>query len=165
MKKELFESNLSNGTVIKYARLPSGTCYHQETSDQVIRLLERLMKSGTEVRIYCGDTKTGQSWHEEFDVVGRIGRSTGSIKIPLLVPKGDCGGPGLLDHCILRIDSRKGTLYQHKKFRVGDMSLSKGDDKRLPWEVFIDNVLHARFELNVEAIKFMDFLQGNLFAV
>ncbi len=165
MKKELFESKLSNGNVIKYARLPSGTCYHQETPDQVIRLLEKLQNSGAEVRIYYGDTQTGQSWHDEFDVVGRIGRSTGSIKIPLLVPKDDCGGPGLLDHCIIRIDSREGTLYQHKKFRVGDMSLSKGSDKQLPWEVFIDSVLHARFALNAEATKFMSFLQGNLFAM
>lgn len=165
MKKELFESKLSNGNVIKYARLPSGTCYHQETPDQVIRLLEKLQNSGAEVKIYYGDTQTGQSWHDEFDVVGRIGRSTGSIKIPLLVPKDDCGGPGLLDHCIIRIDSREGTLYQHKKFRVGDMSLSKGSDKQLPWEVFIDSVLHARFALNAEATKFMSFLQGNVFAM
>jgi hypothetical protein len=165
MKKELFESKLSNGNIIKYARGTSGTCYHQETSDQVIRLLEKLQKTSAEVRIFYGDTQTGQSWHDEFDVVGRIGRSTGSIKIPLLVPRDDCGGPGLLDHCIIRIDSRDGTLYQHKKFRVGDMSLSKGDDKQLPWQVFIDNVLHAQFALNTEATKFMSFLQGNLFAM
>jgi len=165
MKKELFESKLPNGNVIKYARLPSGTCYHQETPGQVIRILEKLQKSGAEVRIYYGDTQTGQSWHDEFDVVGRIGRSTGSIKIPLLVPKGDCGGPGLLDHCIIRIDSREGTLYQHKKFRVGEMTLFQGNDKQLPWEVFIDSVLHARFALNAEATKFMSFLQGNLFAM
>jgi hypothetical protein len=165
MKKELFESKLSNGNVIKYARLPSGTCYHQETPDQVIRILEKLQNSGTEVRIYYGDAHTGQSWHDEFDVVGRIGRSTGRIKIPLLVPSGDCGGPGLLDHCIIRIDSREETLYQHKKFRVGDMTLSKCDDPKYPWEVFIDSVLHARFTLNVEAIKFMDFISGSLFAM
>jgi len=165
MKKELFESKLSNGNVIKYARLPSGTCYHQETPNQVIRILEKLQNSGAEVRIFYGDTQTGQSWHDEFDVVGRIGRSTGNIKIPLLVPKGDCGGPGLLDHCIIRIDSREETLYQHKKFRVGEMTLSHGNDKQLPWEVFIDSVLHARFSLNAEATKFMSFLQGNLFAM
>lgn len=165
MKKELFETKLSNGNIIKYARLRSGTCYQQQTSDQVIRLLEKLQNSGTEVRIYYGDTQTGQSCHDEFDVIGRIGRSTGSIKIPLLVPKGDYCGSGLLDHSIIRIDSREGTLYQHKKFRVGDMTIGKGITKDYPWEVFIDNALHARFEINAQAIKFMDFLQGNLFAM
>lgn len=165
MKKELLESKLSNGNVIKYAKLCSGTCYHQETPEQVIHILEKLQNSGDEVRIFYGDTQTGQSWHDEFDVVGRIGRSTGNIKIPLLVPKGDCGGPGLLDHCIIRIDSREETLYQHKKFRVGEMTLSQGNDQQLPWEVFIDSVLHARFALNAEATKLMSFLQGNLFAM
>lgn len=165
MKKDYFESNLSNGNVIQYARVTSGTCYHQETSDQVIRVLEKLLRSSDEVRIFYGDTQTGQSWHDEFDVVGCIGRSTGSIKIPLLVPKCDCGGAGLLDHCIIRIDTRKGTLYQHKSFCVGDMTLTKGEKKELPWEVFINSVLHARFDKNREAIKFMDFLQGNLFAI
>jgi hypothetical protein len=165
MKKELIESKLSNGNVIKYARLPSGTCYHQETPDQVMRILESCMKSGEIVRVFYGDTKSGQSWHDEFDMVGRIGRSTGSIKIPLIVPKGECGGPGLLDHCIIRIDTREETLYQHNKFRVGEMTLFQGNDKQLPWEVFIDRVLHARFELNAEATKFMSFLQGNLFAM
>lgn len=165
MKKELFESKLSNGNLIKYARLPSGTCYHQETPDQVLRVLESCMKSGEIVRFFYGDTNTGQSWHDEFDMVGRIGRSTGSIKIPLIVPDRDSGGPGLLDHCIIRIDTRYETLYQHKKFRVGQMTLTHGHDKKLPWEVFIDSVLHARFELNAEATRFMSFLQGNLFAM
>lgn len=167
MKKELFDYTVkTTGHVIHYARLPSGTCYHQETPDAVVRILESCIKSCEIVRVFLGDTSTGQSWHEEHDVVGRIGRSSGSIKIPLLVPENDCGGPALLDHCILRIDSRNGgTLYQHKKFRVGDMSLSKGEDNQLPWEVFIDSLLHARFELNSEATKFMSFLQGNLFAM
>jgi hypothetical protein len=162
---EIFEQKLGNGNIIKYIRLPSGTCYHFETPKKVINLLEKALKDGVEVRIFYGDTVTGQSWHDEYDVVGRIGRSTGSIKIPLLVPVGDSGGSGLLDHCIIRIDSRDGLLYQHKKFRVGEMTLSKGDDKQLPWEVFIDSILNARFEFNREAIKFMDFLQGNLFAM
>lgn len=162
---EIFEQKLSNGNIIKYIRLPSGTCYHAKTPKKVINLLEKLRKECAEVRIFYGDAETGQSWHDEFDVVGHIGRSTGTIKIPLLVPVGDSGGPGLLDHCIIRIDSRKGTLYQHKKFRVGDMTLSKTQDVKYPWEVFIDNVLHAQFEFNAQAITFMDFLQGNLFAM
>lgn len=161
----LIEEKLGNGNVIKYVRLKSGTCYHAETPKRVIKVLEEMLKTRTKVRIFLGDVKTGQSWHEENDVVGRIGRSTGNIKIPLLVPDGESGGPGLLDHCIIRIDTREGTLYQHKKFRVGDLTLSKGTTTDFPWEVFIDNVLHARFELNAQAIKFMDFLHGSLFAM
>jgi hypothetical protein len=162
---EIVEQQLGNGNTLKYIRLPSGTCYHAETPKKVINLLEKLLKDRAEVRIFYGNTDTGQSWFEENDVVGRIDRSTGSVKIPLLVPVGDSGGPGLLDHCIIRIDARDRTLYKHKSFRVGDMTLSKCDDVKYPWVVFIDNVLHARFEFNVQAIKLMDFLQGNVFAM
>jgi hypothetical protein len=45
------------------------------------------------------------------------------------------------------------------------MTLSKGIAKDYPWEVFTDGILHARFKLNSEAVKFMDFIQGNLFAL
>ncbi len=162
---ELFETVLGNGNTIRYIRMPSGTCYHAETPKKVIALLENLLKHRTEVRVFYGDTKTGQSWHEEHDVVGCIGRSTGTIKIPLLVPVGDSGGPGLLDHCIVRIDSREGTLYRHKKFRVGDMTLAKGTTRAYPWDILIDNVLYARCKKNSEATKLMAFLQGNLFAM
>lgn len=165
MKKECFETKLPNGHVINYVRVRSGTCYHRETSTTVISVLETLLKEGTQVRIFYGDTKTGQSWHDEWDVVGIIGRSTGSIKIPLLVPEGEHGGSGLLDHCIIRIDSMHSTRYQHKKFRVGEMSLTKGKEKTFPWEVFIDGVLHARCKKNTEATKLMAFLQGNIFAI
>lgn len=162
---EIFEETLGNGNTIKCIRMPSGTCYHAATPKKVITLLEKLLKNGIEVRVFYGNCDTGQCWHEENDVVGRIGRSTGTIKIPLLVPVGDSGGPGLLDHCIVRIDSREGTLYRHKKFRVGDMTLAKGNTRGYAWDVFIDNVLHARFRENSAAIKLMDFLQGNVFAL
>jgi len=162
---EIFEETLGNGNTIKYIRMPSGTCYHAETPKKITALLEKLLKDGTEVRVFYGNSDNGQSWHDENDVLGRIGRSTGRIKIPLLVPVGGSGGPGLLDHCIIRIDSREGTLYQHKKFRVGDMTLAKGNTQAYPWDVFIDNDLHARFKENSVAIKLMDFLQGNLFAL
>lgn len=162
---QIVEEKLGNGNVIKYVRLKSGTCYHAETPKKVIKVLEEMLKTGTKVRIFYGDAKTGQSWHEENDVVGRIGRSTGTIKIPLLVSDGESGGSGLLDHCIIRIDTHEGTLYQHRKFRVGEMTLTKGKTTGFPWEVFIDNVLHACFEKNPQAVRYMDFLLGNLFAM
>jgi hypothetical protein len=47
--------------------------------------LETDRKNQRKIRLFYGDTQTGQSWFDEHDVVGRIGRSTGSIKVPLLV--------------------------------------------------------------------------------
>ena len=52
-------------------------------------------------------------------MVGYIGRSTGTIKVPLLVPPGEIGGSALLDQCIIRIDTPRQVLYQHEQFRTG----------------------------------------------
>lgn len=73
------------------------------------------------VRVWYGDSKTGEAWHEEYDVTGRIKGSTGTNKIPLLVNNSRShGGSGLLDHCIVRIDAIKTrtTLYVHPNFNT-----------------------------------------------
>lgn len=162
---QLFEVECGNGHKVQYVRTRSGTCFHAKTPGKLRKLLERLRKDRTIVRVFYGDTQTGQSWHDEFDVVGFVGRSTGMVKVPLLVPPSDSGGPEILDHCILRIDTQTETLYQHRKFRVGEMILQTGNDKELPWEVLIDGDLYARCAENTEAVKLMSFLQGSLFAL
>lgn len=82
----------------------NGTYYHDETPDDLIQILETLRQNRTRVKIDYGDTKTGKSWGEVNDICGRIGRSTGTQKIPLLVyNRRSLGGGALLDHCILSI--------------------------------------------------------------
>ena len=54
-------------------------------------------------------------------------------------------------------------LYQHDDFRVGEVELVKGELKRLPWEIWIDSVVHARFKAKTEARKYQDFIQGKRF--
>ncbi len=164
MKTTKFQHTYPGGHTVHYVRLPSGSCYHQDTPVRLVRLLENLRREGTLVRVFYGDVKTGQSWHDEHDIIGRIGRSTGNIKIPLLVADGESGGCGLLDHCIIRIDSDEGTLYRHRTFRVGDLSLAQGLLKTHPWEVTIDGSVHARFKRNWDAIRYMAFLQGHIFS-
>jgi hypothetical protein len=164
MNPEIFEHRFGNGHSIHYRRLPSGTCFHAETPVPVIELLEQLRQSLRKIRLFYGDPATGQSWHEEHDVIGCIGRSTRSIKVPLLVEPGEIGGPALLDHCIIRIDTPRKVLYQHVAFRVGDVTLVQGALQRLPWEVWIDEVVQARFQSKLEAQQYRDFMQGHRFA-
>jgi hypothetical protein len=121
MNPEIFEHRFGNGQSVHYRRLPSGTCYHADTPVPVIELLEQLRQSRRKIRLFYGAPETGQSWHEEHDIIGCIGRSTGSIKVPLLIEPGESGGPALLDHCIIRIDTPRKILYQHAAFRVGDV--------------------------------------------
>ena len=66
MKKRMYgETKLSDGNIIKYARLRSGTRYQQQTSDQVVRLFQKLQNSGTEVSDLPGDTQTA-SCHDSL---------------------------------------------------------------------------------------------------
>lgn len=89
----------------KYKITESGTAYHIDTPDDLVRILERLREQKTRIRIDFGDTKTGESWNEEFDTTGRLGRSTGKFKVPLLIHNArSWGGGALLDHCIIAID-------------------------------------------------------------
>jgi hypothetical protein len=165
MNQQLFTHNFGNGHCVHYRRLPSGTCYHADTPDPVIDILETLRQNQRKVRLFYGDTQTGQSWFDEHDVVGYIGRSTGSIKVPLLIPPGEIGGPAILDQCIIRINTARKVLYQHEQFRTGAFALVRGKFKRLPWEVLIDQAVFARFQEKRQAQRYMDFMQGKRFTL
>lgn len=106
----------ANG-INKYKITESGTAYHIDTPDELVRILEWLRDNQTRITVDYGDTKTGKSWNEEHDVSGRIGRSNGKFKIPLLIYSSrSWGGGGLLDHCILSIKhsnkSEGGYIYR-----------------------------------------------------
>jgi len=164
MNYTTFTHIYENGHVVHYRHMPSGTCYHAETPEKVIIVLERYRLNQRKVRLYFGDTQTGESWLDELDLVGSIGRSTGPIKGPLLVTVGDIGGPALLDHCIIRIDSPRQVLYQHERFHVGELTIKQGKSKSLSWQVFVDMGLQARFATRKEAEQYIRFLQGQRFS-
>lgn len=97
-----------------------GTVYHASTPERVVKVLEWFRGTGTRLEIRYGDPKTGEDWGGAR-MAGTIGRSMGSMKIPLLIPTSrSYGGPGILDHCIVRIaySNKKegGTLYQHPRY-------------------------------------------------
>lgn len=99
-------------------KVVDGTSYHEETSDDVIRVLEACRKDGTRIRMDYGDVNTGKSWGEIYDVVGRVSRSCGQSKIPILLHnKRSMGGGAILDHCIIAIHTSKGdkVLYKSDK--------------------------------------------------
>lgn len=149
---------------IKEKNLELPTCYHLDTVDDVILILEALRDKETVVRIHLGDVDTGRSWLEENDVIGYIGRSTGHIKIPLLVPEGDCGGPGLLTHCIIGIQQVYGKkwLYKHPLFHSG-LNLTGPHNKEIEYKYKVWNnkpELVTQFKTRKEAKQWMDFMNG-----
>lgn len=106
---------------IKYKVTPSGTAYHYDTPDDLVEVLEGLRSRGTRIRIYYGSQDTGLDWEEQYDVFGTIGRSTGRIKIPLLIANSrSLGGGSLLDNAIVKIEHANkrdgGVIWQHPKY-------------------------------------------------
>lgn len=105
-----------------YKVTPDGTAYHHDTPDDLVEILENIRANQWRVVVDYGDVNTGTSWHEIHDTTGRIGRSTGRIKIPLLIYSSrSWGGGALLDNCIIGIkhanQSNGGQLYTLTEFR------------------------------------------------
>ena len=67
------------------------TYFDPGTDAQAAKVLESCRRRERKVRLVLGDTRSGEPWLEEHDVVGRIGRSTGTLKVPLLIEAGDHG--------------------------------------------------------------------------
>lgn len=96
-------------------------CYSTQTPSVVVSIIESLFHSRERIVFDFGDIKTGQSWGEVNDISGRIGRSTGVIKIPLLVHnRKSLGGGALSDNCIVRILESKGkkVIYSHQNYKA-----------------------------------------------
>lgn len=109
----------------------NGTSYASTTPDEVVRILEQSRLHGTRIRIHYGDVETGRDWMDENDVRGTVGRSTGPIKIPLMIATSrSSGGGGILDHCIVRIRPSTGAgpdLYRHPGYHL-DASVVEAND-------------------------------------
>lgn len=101
------------------------TWFDGRTPKKVQQVLEQYRKSGDRLRVFYGDETTGRDWMEEFDTVGTVGRSTGPMKVPLLIADGEGGGPALLTQCIVRmLDAETGKeLYRHRKYHLPEIEL------------------------------------------
>lgn len=114
------------GLLAKYALLDDdATWFDARTPTKVQKVLETARKSDDIMRVFLGDTATGRDWLDEYDTIGRIRRSAGTMKSPLLVPAGEYGGPALLTHCILRIINvtTGEECYRHPNYQLPKMEL------------------------------------------
>jgi len=114
---------------VVYKVSESGTYYSNETLDEVIRVLDSIRGTQQRVKIYLGDKNTGRDWMEEDSKVGKIGRSSGPIKIPILLKTiNSDGGGAILDDCIVKIVTSPLTsmrvLYQHPRYHQPAMEIT-----------------------------------------
>ena len=111
---------------MKEYQVVNGTSYDVRTPSEVVAILENARQTRTRLHVSLGDSESGRDWLEENMVNGFIGRSTGSIKVPLLIHnRRSVGGPSLLDHCIVRVRESAGgrVLYQHPGYDHGQLHI------------------------------------------
>lgn len=156
------------------SKIVDGTTYNTDTPDEVIAILERSRKTKLRIRIHMGYTDDpqpgesrkakGRDWHEEYDVTGHVGRSTGQIKVPLMIANSrSTGGDSISDNRIIRIRTtgKNGKdLYRHPDYHTGKVTLHTIDEhangKHYTASVKIDGETHANFETDAQARKWLD---------
>lgn len=147
------------------------TWFHADTPKRVRDVLENARKSGERLRLFFGDTETGRDWLEECDVMGRIGRSGGLMKVPLLLTGDESGGGAILDHCIVRIQrvTDGKVLYEHERYQAPTLAIRgikgtlEGTSKRYRFEVLRDDEVQARFTGMDGAAAYVAFMLGSSF--
>jgi hypothetical protein len=136
-----------------------GISFHLETPDKVCRILANYCGSrNTRLRIFLGDRNTGKDWFEAWDTVGYIGRSTGNIKIPLMISRKDSmGGGAILDHCIVKITIDKKTVYKHPNYHC---PIEKRGCEI--WDTEKNQCIYRRTDGNLSAVeREFQFFLGN----
>lgn len=146
--------------------MANGTYYNKNTPNDVIRILENARMNHNRIRIFYGDSKTGRDWLEEYDTIGYVGRSTGSIKIPLLIYSNrSTGGPAILDDCIIKITEKHKILYQLPSYFLPQLTVKEAEpllrETGYFFSVMANDKVQANFETGKKANNYIAFLQGN----
>lgn len=143
------------------------TWFYPGTVPKVQSVLESFRESNKLIRLFYGDPETGKDSCEEWDVVGRIGRSSRMMKIPLLIPQGEHGGGSILSNRVLRIMdvTQNKDIYRHPKYQVPAIRLEQITDPKHPeycWAGYRDDSLVARFKTPYEAAEWDEFITGRI---
>lgn len=148
------ETHTFNGASVTYKVSEDSTYYDKETPDALIEVLERARANKTRLKIYLGDNETGKDWMEEDSKMGKVGRSTGPIKIPLLIKNlPSTGGGAILTQCIVKIvtSPQRVLLYQHPKYYQPEMRIVEDGDGKYSHAILIDGDIYSRHESMVSA--------------
>lgn len=118
-----------------------GLFFHTETSDELCNIIADLHENRKRVKFYWGDQQTGKCWFETFDITGRVGISTGRIKIPLLIRTSrSLGGGAILDDCIVKLmeTETKKVLYQHPLYVEPTITIAPSNDPQFTHNVILN---------------------------
>jgi len=150
---------IKNNAGREYYQLDNGSCYDVNTAVGVVEILEKYRDRETRIRVFYGDQETGRCWMEENDTMGIVGRSSGSIKIPLLIKTHrSCGGGAILTHRIVKIQIGRCVMYQHPDYHQPEMRVA--GQANHSWDVLCDGGVHANFKSLQQAERYMAFMRG-----
>lgn len=144
----------------------NGLYFIEGTAEGVKRVLSNAYQLKTRIRIHLGDVKNGRVWLEEYDVIGRIGRSTGKIKVPLMLARSNShGGGAILTDCILAIQSVESFrwLYKAENFQLPELSIETPANmpEGYTYSVIRDGKeTQANFKSRLKAQNYIDFMRG-----
>ena len=173
---------LGNGNVIYYVNfggldLPVGIFLKGEdrleaygqVDGALAAVLNQCLVTGRRVRLWYGDRKTGGSWNEEFDVLGRVGRSGGGrVREPILLSNSrSSGGPAVLVGSLVRVDdvAAKKTLWQVANFHVEKMEVTFCDmGDGYSYSVKAGEKVLARFKDEGRARRWAAFMKGERYS-
>lgn len=154
--KQWSESPLSNQTFFEFGTDPT-----------VKKVIENLMHKDEMIRLMVGDPETGVDSCSEFEVVGFVGRSCGSMKVPLISEPGENFGGPISTSRVLRIlrvrDGKE--LYRHPKYQTPNVSVKPEiyeKDRSYTWAGFHNGELVARFKKPYDAAEWAEFITGAL---
>ena len=160
------EIEIMQGIDGKDYKVCNSTYYNIETKNIIIEKLENARISGRRIRVYYG--KDGNCWNDEFDTIGTIGRTTGSIKSPILIKNSRSYGGGLiLTDCIFRMDVRLSPKFFTIVYLDDTIQFDTFIDTPSDMPEYVTNVynktkkeIYARCKTYSQAIKLRDFMNG-----
>ena len=145
----------------------SRTAYENGTAPEVRAVLEEARNKRARIRIWYGNTATGEAWLEEHSITGRVGRSTGMVKVPLLISRSTSrGGEAISTGSIIRIDWRldaKSVIvkYRHPLFHLPTLACAIGTNAGWEYEVQgPGGEVIARFPSEQKRQEWLDFHAG-----
>ncbi len=142
-------SNIENNLqkeLPKY-KLIGGIYFPKNTLDEIARIICTAYNTNQKLKFYLGDTETGRDWCEEYETIGTIGRSTGPIKIPLLIRTSRSnGGSALMTDSIVKIVDFKSkmVLYKHPKYVAPTVEIVPSDTPEYTHNTIVNGKLHGR---------------------
>jgi hypothetical protein len=146
------------------------TWFDPHTPAKVQKILEDARESRHILRLFVGDAETGRDWCEENDVIGRIGRTGGILKTPILLEPlrehGDIrfadGGGAILTARILRIAdvTTNEELYRAPNYQLPQLVIGESTKPGYTHTVTRDGKKQAAFKSYEEAARYVAFMIG-----